>query len=752
MKNYDFGILSPFEFECFVRDILIERDGIEYSNFAEGRDGGVDLRASYGNGKKIIVQAKRYKTWNELKSVLKKEVDKVCKLNPERYVVATSVDLSVGNTDDIKTMFSPYIHEDKDILGKQGLNALLGLPRYRHIELQYYKLWLSSADVMRAFLNKHIINQTRIELNEIKETVRTFVMNPCFDKAMKVLMENHYVILSGVPGVGKTTMARMMSYMLLSKKEPEYNYDWFYFIADDIDNAYQMLQEGERQVFLFDDFLGSTRFQQDGKNFDSKLMKFIREIRRQKDKLFILTTREYILNDARNYYEKLKDDDIDMVKCVIDVGEYSDFVKGEILYNHLNDSGMSHEYIMAIKSDRNYIKLIRHPNFNPRIIESFVKQAPKETVAQGLYFKQVMGYFDHPDSVWEGAYDQLEQTAKDMILVLATMDAPVMYDDWKRACDKFYERTHNGLYLDETAWNHCSRSLSDCFIIINDGRKGRYVTFHNPGIKDFIIRVISDNKDTQARLIQNAAFIEQLFSIFQDDGHIFIDVKITPDMYSVVMDTLDECWKDFRSCNVMKISDGTKGWFCAPYPLTRVDALNKFCGSFSKVCNLHPDIIVSKINGELFSERNVSVRESLELMDKVDVSLISASDMVEYFNRFKDDLHTADDCFVFVEALNGPFVNYSDYAESKEFHDNLNEIISIDIDDTDDVSEIEDTVSEIKKAVPGWDSSWIDKLISEHTPLDDDFEDDGYDYEGGRYGTDDDNDEARIDDLFSTLK
>lgn len=62
MKNYDFGILSPFEFESFVRDILIERDGIEYSNFAEGRDSGVDLRASYGNGKKIIVQAKRYTT------------------------------------------------------------------------------------------------------------------------------------------------------------------------------------------------------------------------------------------------------------------------------------------------------------------------------------------------------------------------------------------------------------------------------------------------------------------------------------------------------------------------------------------------------------------------------------------------------------------------------------------------------------------------------------------------------------------
>lgn len=92
MKNYDFGILSPFEFECFVRDILTERDKIDYCSFAEGKDGGIDLRASYGASKTIIVQAKRYKTWKELKPELKKEVDKVRRLSPDRYIIATSVE------------------------------------------------------------------------------------------------------------------------------------------------------------------------------------------------------------------------------------------------------------------------------------------------------------------------------------------------------------------------------------------------------------------------------------------------------------------------------------------------------------------------------------------------------------------------------------------------------------------------------------------------------------------------------------
>lgn len=105
MRNYDFGILSSYEFECLSRDLLRERDGLDYSNFAEGRDGGIDLRASLANGRTVIVQAKRYKTYSSLKSCLQKEVNKVVKLKPSRYVVTTSVDLTANNVEEIKGCF-----------------------------------------------------------------------------------------------------------------------------------------------------------------------------------------------------------------------------------------------------------------------------------------------------------------------------------------------------------------------------------------------------------------------------------------------------------------------------------------------------------------------------------------------------------------------------------------------------------------------------------------------------------------------
>lgn len=94
--DYDFRILQPSEFECFSRDLLQAREKIFIESFADGKDKGIDLRFAYDKTKTCIVQCKRYKDWIELKGSLKKEIEKVKKLNPQRYILTTSVDLTVA--------------------------------------------------------------------------------------------------------------------------------------------------------------------------------------------------------------------------------------------------------------------------------------------------------------------------------------------------------------------------------------------------------------------------------------------------------------------------------------------------------------------------------------------------------------------------------------------------------------------------------------------------------------------------------
>ncbi|MCI1732444.1 MAG: hypothetical protein LKM34_08840 [Prevotella sp.] len=55
------------------------------------KDGGIDLRYAKCRDKNIIVQAKCYQTWTELKPKLRNEADKVKLLNPSKYVFVTSV-------------------------------------------------------------------------------------------------------------------------------------------------------------------------------------------------------------------------------------------------------------------------------------------------------------------------------------------------------------------------------------------------------------------------------------------------------------------------------------------------------------------------------------------------------------------------------------------------------------------------------------------------------------------------------------
>ena len=75
MNEYDFLILQPNEFENLTRDLLQKREGVFVESFTIGRDGGIDLRFSSPKGQKqVIIQAKRYKDYAKLKSVLKAEV------------------------------------------------------------------------------------------------------------------------------------------------------------------------------------------------------------------------------------------------------------------------------------------------------------------------------------------------------------------------------------------------------------------------------------------------------------------------------------------------------------------------------------------------------------------------------------------------------------------------------------------------------------------------------------------------------
>ncbi len=612
MVEYDFLILQPNEFENLTRDLLQKREGVFIESFTIGRDGGIDLRFTSPKGKRqVIVQAKRYKDYAKLKNVLKDEVAKVRKLNLDRYILSTSVGLTPENKTEIKTMFSPYIKATKDILGKDDLNNLLG--EYSEVEKQYYKLWLGSTAVLDDILNKRINNWSEMTLEEARKDVSLYVMNDSFERALTVLKENRYVIISGIPGIGKTTLSRMLAYQILAK-----DYDEFIKV-NSMDDASQKLQKGKKQVFFYDDFMGSSFLDIKEIGFENKLLSFIEKVKREPDKLFILATREYILAAAKRQYEKLALSKIDIAKCTIDLSSYTEEIRANILYNHLADAELPIEYIKALLDGKRYLRLIKHDNFNPRIIESFLKQKLYKTEKPEDFVKRFLDFFDRPYSVWEYAFSNMSKMDQYAMYVRATMGSrPVYLEDWYEAIYYYVNSLLGAVQADclEEDWQNILKKLLGTFILTERVGDKDLVNYHNPSVYDFLIDNIRKNEKLQGKLISHAMFVNQLTGTFTDRGVESRDygrIQISDDQADYVAATFR---RQLEKPMTAKLDNRDSMWYKAR--VNMLSYINDMMVYFPVLFRQRPELLNDVVTQELFSDTDYGLDDRMALLDHVE--------------------------------------------------------------------------------------------------------------------------------------
>ena len=328
------------------------------------------------------------------------------------------------------------------------------------IEKNYNKLWLASTNELNTIINRDTLNWSSFELEKIEKDIRLYVENKSLNNALDILKESHYVVISGIPGIGKTTLARMLVYTMLARGYEEFVY------VDDMDTAAKMYDKGKRQIFFFDDFLGSNSFIQQSASFENKLITFVEKIRNSKHHLFILSTREYVLSEAKAHYEKLSLSNIDIAKCTIELEYYTKTIRARILYNHLAEANIPSKYIDVFLDKHGYRTIINHQNFNPRVIESIIKEQIWESIAPDDFASKVKEFFDNPISVWQFAFEKLESETRYALLVLGTMGNYVRLDDFQKAYKQFCTLTSQevGLKYDDVKWRQSLKVLMNCFV------------------------------------------------------------------------------------------------------------------------------------------------------------------------------------------------------------------------------------------------------------------------------------------------
>ena len=99
---------------------------------------------------------------------------------------------------------------------------------------------------MERIYNSDIYNQTKFEIESIKKKSRLYIENRNIQEVKKVLKENHFCIISGALGVGKTTLARMLILKYLSRK-----YELI-VISRDIGEAFKTFSREKKILYYYD--------------------------------------------------------------------------------------------------------------------------------------------------------------------------------------------------------------------------------------------------------------------------------------------------------------------------------------------------------------------------------------------------------------------------------------------------------------------------------------------------------------------
>jgi AAA domain (dynein-related subfamily). len=534
MPHYDFHQLSPYDLEILARDLLQAHWRLTIESFKTGKDGGIDLRHATGSGK-IVVQVKHLlKTGlNGLMRELRKEAEKVRRLQPDRYVLVTSVPLSSVNKDAITALIGADVLTPSDVIGQEDLNNLLG--QHPAIEGNHFKLWLSSRAVLDRVMHNAAVTRSEFKVRRVYDEARRYVQSSAYTQAIKMLNEHSVVIIAGPPGVGKTTLANLLLYAHLER-----NYQAV-LIQRDIEEGLNLFQPETQQVFYFDDFMGATLLGDRSVSLtgasDNALLEFIAMVRATSSAKLVLTTREHIYSQAMDRSERLRYSDLDDLRVLLRMPSYSFAQKARILYNHIFFSDLPIAYQDELLREDYYLRIIKHEKFNPRLIEWLSSFRRLRNVPVGQYRAFIDNLLRDPSEIWRHAYEQeITDAGRSMLLTIFSIGREAEGIALKSAFAALHGHRANryGFVTRPEDFRSALREIAGTFIK-PFGAHGVEVV--DPSVLDLLNAVVRRAPENAVDVVASAADFEQIervwsFAKAQSSGEVLDALRNRSDQFA----------------------------------------------------------------------------------------------------------------------------------------------------------------------------------------------------------------------------
>ncbi len=218
--------------------------------------------------------------------------------------------------------------------------------------------------LLASVVEKPIIERSTLSISRAQELAQVFAPTTAYDKALETLARDSFVVLTGPPEMGKTTIARIIALGRLGE-------GWECYECRKPDDFFQVYRRDARQVFLADDAFGSTEYRPDvaqawGDDLDGILHQL------DKKHWFLWTSRPAPLKLAleRIRLQGQAERFPEPGAVLVDAGALKIREKALILYRHAKAAGLEGVARNLVKT---HVRLIlENQHFTPERIRRFV--------------------------------------------------------------------------------------------------------------------------------------------------------------------------------------------------------------------------------------------------------------------------------------------------------------------------------------------------------------------------------------------